>query len=30
MARNLRLSEMNLDELLTEIHRMELTREDGP
>ena len=28
MARNLRLSEMNLDELLTEMHKMELVRED--
>ena len=28
MARNLRLSEMDLDELLTEMHKMELVRED--
>ena len=28
MAGNLRLSEMNLDELLTEMHKMELVRED--
>ena len=28
MVRNVRFSEMSLDELLTEIHRMELTRED--
>jgi hypothetical protein len=28
MARNLRFSEMSLDELLTEMHRMELVRED--
>ena len=28
MARNVRFSEMSLDELLTEMHRMELIRED--
>ena len=28
MAGNLRLSEMNLDELVTEMHKMELVRED--
>ena len=28
MARNARFSEMSLDELLNEMHRMELTRED--
>lgn len=29
MVRNVRFSEMSLDELLTEMHRMELTREDA-
>ena len=28
MPRNVRFSEMSLDELLAEMHRMELTRED--